>query len=126
MMRLRTANRFISLYKQNNIKLLSNDYTSKLIRELSMSGDVEDIHNVLFSKNLKPEYIIDNNHTVLRNAIKYNKIKLTLYYLSLHSDEDMTEFLINNCSQIATEANCKLLCILLNKYPNFYDIFTRQ
>jgi len=119
MLRLRTANRFISLYKQNNIRLLSNDYTSKLIRELSISGDVEDINNVLSSNNLKPEYIIDNNHTVLRNAIKYNKIKLTLYYLPLNSDQDMTKFLISNCPQIINEASYELLCILLNRYNGF-------
>jgi len=119
MMKIRTANRFISIYKQNRIRLLSNDNTFKLIEMYSVNGSMDDIHRLLLSKNLPITIIVDDNHTVLRNAIKYNKKIMVECYLSLHDEDKISKFLINNCVQIVNEADYKMLHMLGVKYEKF-------
>lgn len=115
--------------KNVNKLVLINQYrvmTNKVepfnrILALSKSRDIEDINEVLSEHNLESKYLIDNNHTIFQNAIKYKKNKIVLYYCSICDHKTMDKFLITNCIQIINEADANTLYYLRSKYDKFND-----
>jgi len=110
-----------NLNKLHCVRFSSNKHMIDKFVKLTKEKDIDDIHNLLKLENIEPQALIDHNHSVLYNAIIYNKPKIIEYYCSIEEYDKIINFLKNNNELIVNNANSDVVELLRKKYKEFND-----